>query len=99
MSLTYEVPGELTKPEFMLITLSQLPALSILLKGSMATRPGHVSLFAMAHKWKMKMAGTGRLERPRSTWEPVKGQKRRTFQFPLWISEAQVQPQKSHGNK
>lgn len=45
----YEVPGKLTKPEFMLITLSQLPALSILLKGSMATPPGHVSLFAITN--------------------------------------------------
>lgn len=31
----------------MLITLSQLPALSMLLKDSMATPPGHVSLFAI----------------------------------------------------
>lgn len=49
MGQKYEVPGELTKPEFMLITLSQLPALSILLKDSMATPPGHVSLFAIEH--------------------------------------------------
>lgn len=48
----------LTQPEFTLITLSQLPALSILLKDSMATPPGHVSLFGIAQKKKMS-AGLG----------------------------------------
>lgn len=42
------VMAALTKPEFMLTTLSQLPVLSILIKDSMATPPGHVSLFGMA---------------------------------------------------
>lgn len=51
----YEIPGKLTEPEFTLITLSQLPALSILLKDSMATPPGHVSLFAIEngrYRWR-----------------------------------------------
>lgn len=51
----HDLPGELTKPEFMLITLSQLPALSMLLKDSMATPPGHVSLFAITDEWKIAM--------------------------------------------
>lgn len=55
----YDVLGELTKPEFMLITLSQLPALSILLKDSMATPPGHVSLFAITDEWKITMLPSG----------------------------------------
>lgn len=36
------------KPEFMLTTLSQLPALSKLIRDSMAMPPGHVSLLGIA---------------------------------------------------
>lgn len=57
--------SELTLPEFVLITLSQLPALSMLLKGSTATPPGHVSPFGIAPgKW-MQVGGC-RASRPSS---------------------------------
>lgn len=48
----------------MLITLSQLPALSTLLKDSMAVPPGHVSLFDIAPGEKVR-AGAG-LQQPSS---------------------------------
>lgn len=48
MSEREENPAALTQVEFTLITLSQLPALSLLLNDSMATAPGHVSFFGIA---------------------------------------------------
>lgn len=41
------ITNVLTNPEFMLTTLSQLPALSMPVIVSMATPPGHVSLFGI----------------------------------------------------
>jgi hypothetical protein len=47
----FHCSATLTKPELVLITLSQLPALSILLlEGSGATLPGHVSLLGIAQR-------------------------------------------------